>query len=225
MKIGMIKYLEATPTINFNNSALSQKAKDVTENANSDLEKSVRIFYFVRDKIKYNPYLFSDCKEDFRAARILLRGEGFCVHKAIVLTALARACGIPARLGFADIRNHIISGKLTLIHTGNIIPWHGFAELNINGNWVKATPAFDIEMCENNGVIPVEFNGIDDAVFHLKNREGKLHIEYIRYRDTYADMPFDEFRACYISYFGSEYYDKFKKFKKRNKICEINGGG
>ena len=210
----MKKYLAATPTINFNNSAVSQKAKDVTEGADSNLEKSVWLFYFVRDKIRYNPYLFSDCREDFKADQILLKGEGFCIHKAILLIALARACGIPARLGFADIRNHILSGKLTSIHTSDIIPWHGFAELNINGNWVKATPAFDIEMCKNNKIIPVEFNGINDAIFHLKNREGKLHIEYIRYQGTYADMPFDEFRACYISYFGTKYYDKFKKLKE-----------
>ena len=164
----------------------------LAEKRSSQTEKAKELFYFARDRIKYNPYLAFCPLEDYRASETLQRAEGFCIQKAVVLTALARAIGIPARLGFADIKNHLASKEFIDWLGTNISFHHGYSELYLNKKWVKATPAFNIEMCKKFDIEPVEFDGVRDAVFHERNKNGELHIEYIKYHGTFADLPFEE---------------------------------
>ena len=126
------------------------------------------------------------------------------MQKAALLVALARAIGVPARLGFAEIRNHIVPEKLKRWFGGDVFPWHGYAELYIDGRWVKATPAFDLKMCQKNRLVPVEFDGRNDAPFPSHNLDGKPHIEYLLQRGHYADVPVEEIRKATIEIFGVE---------------------
>ncbi|MFP3974725.1 MAG: transglutaminase-like domain-containing protein [Chloroflexota bacterium] len=178
--------LQPTPIIDSDNPAVQQKANSLTRGQESIPEKARSLFYLVRDQIRYNPYspFFP-----LQASATLERGEGFCIQKAILLTALARASGIPARLGFADIRNHIMPEKLLKIMGTNVFTYHGFTEFLIDEKWIKATPAFDLQMCQNNGIIPVEFDGLNHAIFHQYTEEGTLHIEYVRQHGSYEDVP------------------------------------
>lgn len=146
----------------------------------------------MRDKIKYNVYAPKYPAENFRASEILSRGQGYCVQKAVLLVTLARAVGIPARLGFALIRNNLVPPKLYKIMGTNIFPWHGYAELYLQEKWVKATPTFDLKMCQKQGIIPVEFDGQNDARFNHYNQEGKLHIEYLMDRGPFDDVPLEQ---------------------------------
>ena len=82
--------------------------------------------------------------------------------------------------------------KLAEVMGTNIFPWHGYAGLYLEGKWVKATPAFDLEMCQKGRIIPVEFDGKNDALFHLYNQDGKLHIEYLLDRGYFDDPPLEE---------------------------------
>lgn len=188
----MDSYLLPTPSIDCDHPDVKGKADELVKDISEDIEKAKRLFMFIRDNVKYNPYTPRSAADHFRASVTLARKEGFCIQKAIALAALSRASGIPSRLGFAIIRNHQIPDKLAHMLTTNEIPDHGYAELFLNGKWVKATPAFDITMCEKNGIIPVEFDGINDAVFHSHTRDGRLHIEYVSYRGYYDDAPFAE---------------------------------
>jgi len=190
-------YLKPTFVIDSNSEVIREKVTSLTERCSSQKEKAKELFYFVRDGIKYNPYLALCSFEDYRASRTLLRGEGFCIQKAVVLAAVARAVGIPARLGFADIRNHLAPKELVELMGTNVFFYHGYAELWLDNRWVKATPAFNIEMCDKFGIKPVEFDGSGDAVFHERNRKGELHIEYLRYHGTFADLPFEEIRRVF----------------------------
>ena len=156
-------YLRSTPTIDSETKSIQEKAHSLTEGQGETAEKAKSLFYFVRDKIRYNPYATFYPLE---ASAILKRRHGFCIQKAILLAALARAAGIPSRLGFATIRNRQLPAKLEKIFGTNVIVWHGFAELNINGEWIKATPAFDLRMCRENGITPVEFDGKNHGMFH-----------------------------------------------------------
>jgi len=185
-------YLKPTFVIDSNSEVIREKVTSLTERCSSQKDKAKELFYFVRDGIKYNPYLALCSFEDYRASRTLLRGEGFCIQKAVVLAAVARAVGIPARLGFADIRNHLAPKELVELMGTNVFFYHGYAELWLDNRWVKATPAFNIEMCDKFGIKPVEFDGSGDAVFHERNRRGELHIEYLKYHGTFADLPFEE---------------------------------
>jgi hypothetical protein len=96
----------------------------------------------------------------------------------------------------------------------NVIPAHGFVEFHLDGKWVTATPAFDIKMCEKYGIIPVEFDGEKDAKFHSHTRDGKLHIEYIYDRGTYADVPVEEIKEWVVG----ELKPEGKKVVLGNKI-------
>jgi transglutaminase-like putative cysteine protease len=185
----MEKYLQSTFFIDCDNSLIKEKSQQLTEGRRQDVAKAKSLFYFVRDEIRYNPYLPKHLREDFQASNVLSTGEGYCVQKAVLLVALARAAGIPSRLGFAMIRNNLMPHKLYQVMKTSIFPWHGYAELYLKGKWVKATPAFDLKMCEENNIVPVEFDGQSDAKFHLYDREGKLHIEYLMDRGLFDDVP------------------------------------
>lgn len=140
--------------------------------------------------------------ESYRASRTLQREEGFCVEKAAVLAALARAVGIPARLHFADIRKYLASSRLLEIMGTNLFSYHGYTELYIDGKWVKATPAFDLKMCEEHRIIPVEFNGRHDALLHSRNSDGKLHIEYVQDHGHTPDVPVEEILGAWMQHYG-----------------------
>jgi transglutaminase-like putative cysteine protease len=185
-------YLKPTLVIDSSSEVVQKRAAWLTEKCSFQEEKAKELFYFVRDKIKSNPYLALCPFEDYRASETLGRGEGFCIQKAVVLTALARAVGIPSRLGFADIRNHLAPMELVKLMGTNVFYYHGYSELWLINKWVKATPAFNIEMCDKFDIKPVEFDGVRDAVFHKRNKKGQLQIEYIRYHRAFADLPFEE---------------------------------
>jgi len=155
-----------------------------------------RLFYFVRDRIKYSVstgFTFSTGFpniEDYKASQTLMRGNGTCVQKAVLLAAMARAAEIPSRLCFAHIRNHLLSREILEVLNTNVVI-HGYAELYIEGSWVKVTPTFDADLCEKRGYIPVDFDGVNDATFHRYDRKGRLHIEYLKHYGCSSDLPFD----------------------------------
>ena len=189
----MERYLGCSETIDCDEESIKAKARELTEGLPTAIEKAAALFYFVRDSIKFNPYSPGELLEYNKASVVLERGYGFCYQKAIVLAAMSRAAGIPARLGFADIRNHKLSEKFREKMFGNnILVYHGWAELYIDGKWVRATPAYDLEMCRENGFIPVEFDGSSDARLHVYAEDGSLHIEYIREHSHYDDLPWAE---------------------------------
>ena len=188
----MDEYLKCTYAVDCDSESIRQQAHELTAGVDTAAEKAVALFYFVRDGIRYNPYVPMFTLEDNRASTTLGRGEGYCVQKAVLLAALARAAGIPARLGFADIRNHILPRKMAQIMKGeNLFVYHGYVSLYIDGRWVKATPAFDIEMCRRQRIVPVDFDGASDAQFHTHNRDGRLHIEYVRDHGYSDDLPWE----------------------------------
>jgi hypothetical protein len=74
----------------------------------------------------------------------------------------------------------------------DIFYWHGYADIYLSGKWVKATPAFNIELCEKFRLLPLEFDGLRDSLYHPFDAEGRRHMEYVTLRGTYAELPLDE---------------------------------
>ena len=207
----MKRYLRPTPTFDCDNESIKGKAQDLSAGQEKVADKAKSLFYFVRDEIKYNIYVLSDLPEYYRASRVLEVGEGFCIQKAVLLATLARAVGIPARLHLAAIRNHLMPDKLKELMGTNLFPSHGYAELYIEGKWVKATPAFDLKMCQKNRISPVEFDGKNDAMFHSHNLDGKLHIEYIQDRGHFDDLPFDTITNLRIQALGADIFQRLRQ--------------
>jgi transglutaminase-like putative cysteine protease len=210
-------YLRPSPTIDSDNDSIKQKAVALTKSEQTAADKAKRLFYWVRDIIKYNPLVPLEIFEDYRASKTLKRGEGFCVEKAAVLAALARAVGIPARLHLADIRNHLVSDRLREVMGTNLFSYHGYTELYINGTWVKATPAFDLKMCQANRIVPVEFDGKNDAIFHSHNLDGQLHIEYVADHGCRVDVPVDEIIAAWEQHYGLKAQERLNRFIQAEK--------
>jgi len=132
----------------------------------------------------------------FLASTIASMSAAFCVQKAILMTAACRAQGIPCRLGFADVRNHLASPKLLEQMGTDLFVFHGYCQLSLDGRWVKATPTFNRELCERFGVKPLEFDGTADALFHEFDQRGRRHMEYVRYHGVFADLPFERMVAA-----------------------------
>jgi transglutaminase-like putative cysteine protease len=187
-----VSYLAPTEYIESDLPEVAAFARRAVGRASSDRARAVRLYYAVRDGFRYDPWAFGLDPEIFRASTTLASGTGFCIPKAILLAAAARALGIPSRLAFADVRNHLASKRLLAVMRTNLFAFHGLAELELEGRWVKATPAFDLALCEQFGVLPLEFDGRADSILHPFDQTGKLHMEYVVDRGSFADLPLAE---------------------------------
>jgi transglutaminase-like putative cysteine protease len=158
-------------------------------------ERAVALALAVRDGFRYDPYQIDLTAAGMCASSVLARGHGWCVTKAVLLAAAARAAGIPARLGFADVRNHLSTERMRRLMQTDVFHWHGYAELWLDDSWRKATPAFNIELCKRFGLVPLDFNGVDDSIYHAFDQAGHRHMEYVLQRGSYDDLPLDALRA------------------------------
>lgn len=152
-------------------------------------DAAVRLYYAVRDDVLYDPYRPFDDLETYRASAVLAEKRGYCVGKAALLAAAARIIGIPSRIGFADVRNHLATPRLLALIGTDLFIYHGITELWLDDRWVKATPTFNRTLCDKFHIHPLEFDGQHDAVLHPYDRAGRQHMEYVRQRGTYADVP------------------------------------
>lgn len=184
-------YLGPTYFLDHDAPGVADHAERVCAGIEGDREKAVALYYDVRDGIRYDAYRVEFTRPSFRASQTLANGFSFCVPKAALLAALARSVGIPARLGYGDVRNHLTTEKLRARMKTDIFTFHGYTELWIDGRWVKATPAFNKELCEKFGVLPLEFDGREDSLFQPFKPDGGRHMEYLRDRGTFPDIPFD----------------------------------
>lgn len=197
------KYLSPTTIIDSDNNAIVDHAMAAVKDTASDpVSKAVKLYYAVRDEIWYDPYLPFYRPEHYRASNVLEKGRAFCVGKATLLCALGRVCAIPSRIGFATVRNHLATKQLLKFLGSDLFVFHGFTEFYLDGKWVKATPAFNIELCRKHKVIPLEFNGREDSIFHPYNVEKKQFMEYVDDHGTYADIPVDEIVVGWKKIYG-----------------------
>lgn len=197
----MKELLKPTSYIDSDNADICRFALEAGGTSGSKKEQAVRLYYAVRDGFAYNPYCLTLNKIHYKASYVLERKEGFCIQKAILLAAAARALGIPSRLGFANVRNHLATKKLLKLMKTDLFVFHGYTTLFLDRKWVKATPAFNIKLCERFGTKPLEFDGNTDSVFHPYDSSGKRHMEYVHDYGLFDDFPFeqmlDEFEKYY----------------------------
>ena len=194
-------YTEAGEFINSGDADVQEFAQKVTGGFGDDVVRAVKLYYAVRDEILYDPYYAGAARRYFRASDCVRAKRGFCIPKAALLAAAARSVGIPARVAYADVRNHLSTKKLIDLMGCDIFIWHSFTELYLEGRWVKATPAFNLSLCQRFGVHPLEFDGRNDSLFHEFDQAGRKHMEYVRERGNYPDVPYEliiaDFRETY----------------------------
>ena len=216
MKEEVEKYLLPTPTIDSDNPQVTAFALEVTQGARDPVEKAVKAFYAVRDRIWYDPYTPFYKPNHYKASEVLKRKRAFCIPKAVLLCTLGRALGIPSRLCFFDVRNHLATKQLIEFLGGtDVFVFHGVTEFFLEGRWVKATPAFNRELCQLHNVPPVEFNGHKDAIFQAFNLDRRQFMEYLRFRGTYADLPLEEILEAFEQQYGKERVRRWIEYFER----------
>jgi transglutaminase-like putative cysteine protease len=207
----MNPFLQATAAIDSDHPRIRELASEVIQGTEDVHEQAQRLFIFVRDTIRYNPYSPFFLMEHYKATTTLRRGRGYCVQKSIVLVALARAAQIPARLVFADIRNYLAPKKLTEAMGTNLFVFHGYVEWLLGDRWVRVAPSFDKELCREQGYPLVEFNGSDDAIFPPSDASGRRFVKYMRHHGTFADVPLDLIVQTWERAYGGERVERWKK--------------
>lgn len=190
-------YLAPSTYVDSDAPSVVEFARQVTRGQADPVARAVALYYAVRDDVAYTAYCDFRSEETYRASGCLARGAGFCVGKASLLAASARAAGIPARVGFADVINHLTSPRLRKLMTTDVFYFHGYAEMLLDGAWVKATAVFDRALCERVGILPLEFDGRSDALFHPFDAKGRQHMEYVRDRGPMLDVPVAEIMATF----------------------------
>lgn len=186
--------LQPTAVIDSDHPAVAAFAREHARGTN-DRERAVSLYYAVRDGFRYDPYRVDLSVPGMRASTVLAVGYGWCNPKAALLAAAARASGIPARVGYADVRNHLSTERMRQAMKTDLFLWHGYTELWIDGAWRKATPAFNLSLCERFGLLPLEFNGHDDSIYHPFDRQGNRHMEYVHQRGAFDDVPLQQIVA------------------------------
>lgn len=196
-------FLESTFFLDWESESVQLFTASAVGDATEPLDVAARIFAAVRDRVWYDPYSVSDDPVHYRASHVATARSAYCVPKAVLLTAVARAAGIPSRLGFCDVRNHLQTYALRQRMGGtDLFVYHGYSELLLDGRWVKATPAFNRELCARFGVEPIDFDGRSDALLHQHSADGAQHMDYVRDRGWFADLPLPEILAALRSHYG-----------------------
>jgi transglutaminase-like putative cysteine protease len=162
-------------------------------------ERAVSLYLAVRDGFRYDPYRVDMTPAGLRASTVLANGYGWCVPKAVLLAAACRCVGIPARLGYADVRNHLSTERMREVLKTDLFIWHGYTDIQIEGRWLKATPAFNLQLCERFGLLPLEFDGTADSIYHPYDRAGNRHMEYVRQRGSFDDLPLAQMLADFAA--------------------------
>lgn len=194
-------YLTPTWFVDSEHTAIGDYAQRAIAGATDDRQRAIRLFYAVRDDIRYSAYGIRLDRDSFRASHTLEQGFGWCVTKSCLLAAAARSVGLPCRLGFADVRNHMATEKLRQWMTTDVFYFHGYNEFWLDGRWVKATAAFNRSLCDKARLRPLEFDGRNDSLYHPFDLEGRRHMEYLHDRGPHFDLPYDDilaqFRVAY----------------------------
>lgn len=202
--------LQPTKFLDYDHAAVANFVRDHCAADAAVKDRAVQLYYAVRDAIRYDPYDVPSSPDGFKASSVVRKGSGYCVAKAVLLAAALRSCAIPARLGFADVTNHLSSPKLNRLMGCNLFIYHGYTEMYLDRRWVKATPAFNKSLCSRFHVQPLEFSGDHDSLFHPYDAKGRKHMEYVRDHGSFADLPCERI----ISAYRKQYPGMFERLRE-----------
>jgi len=211
------EYLQNTRFLDFDSPAVRDFARQVAGAETSDIGRAIKLFYAVRDGVRYDPFSMRLDPAIYVASHVLAAKAAYCIPKAILLAAAARSLGIPCAIGLSDVVNHLTTEKLKALMGGTTyFMHHGYAVIYLEGQWVKAAPAFNIELCTRFGVLPTEFDGRSDAIFQPYDAQDRRHMEYVKDHGCWSEFPYDkveaDFRAFYPvnTFAGADAGEKFE---------------
>lgn len=155
-------------------------------------DRAVALYRAVRDGVRYEVYGADLSRTGLTASAVLRRGAGMCLHKSVLYAAALRAAGIPSRLVLTDVRNHLASDRLRALVGGDVFRYHCLTAVHLGGRWLKATPVFNKLLCRLYRMDPLDFDGTEDSMYHPFDRDGRRHMEFLRFHGEFDDLPYDE---------------------------------
>lgn len=200
-------YLSETDVLKWHNPRVQNFIQQAITDAPDPITQAVRLYTAVRDEIWYDPYSPFYLPEHYTPEFVIARGRGFCISKAALLCAVGRAVNIPCRLGFATVRNHLATRQLLEFIGTDLFVWHCYVELYLDGRWIKATPAFNRQLCQRHHVLPLEFDGRQDAMFQSYNLKQERFMEYVEHHGIYTDVPVNQIVQAWRTTYGAERVD------------------
>ncbi len=197
----MKEYTYATKFLDFDHEVIQSFIETHTDSSMSNSEKAVSIYTAVRDGWRYTARILFFKEEAWVASNIMLRDEGHCLDKSIILTACLRGAGIPARMHLAKVKNHIAAEHfMEKFGTDELTP-HGMVDVYLNNRWIKISPAFNKGLCQKLNVDPLDFDGAHDSIFQQYDRAGGQFMEYLEDYGDFEDVPlkfiYNNFREHY----------------------------
>ncbi|SDX15501.1 transglutaminase-like domain-containing protein [Flavobacterium degerlachei] len=204
----MKQYTEETFHFDLSNEKIQNAVTFLnSEGPLTEKEFAVKAYLYVRDNWPYYPYRFSLINEDWRASELIAHKRGHCIDKVVILIAILRAVHIPARLGLAKVKNHIAVDQIVEKFGSDVLVPHGYIEMYLDSKWIKATPAFNKELCELLNVHPLEFDGETDSVFQEFDKNGNQ--EFMQYLQDYG--TFNEVPLPFMFQLMKEHYPKINE--------------
>ncbi len=165
-----LHFLQPTDFCDANHPQISRAVQNIIRGTTHKNEQARRVFYWVRDSIKYELGLSQD-----RASETLRKGVGSCSNKANLFVAMMRNLNVPAGfhtlfvrgkdyLGvFATPRFHLFMADKSL---------HAFCSVFLQDRWLRVDPSDDIRL--SNGIqhlcsqaTTVDFDGQNEALMQL----------------------------------------------------------
>jgi hypothetical protein len=211
------EYLRPTEFFDHDHAAVADFADAAVEGVSSDVEKSVKLFYAIRDSIRYDPYQMQATAEHYKASYAVTHESSYCIPKANLLVACARRVGIPAAIGLSDVTNHMCTERLQkVIGDTDLFPHHGYAAMLLHGEWIKAAPAFNIQLCDKFDVTPTEFDGRHDALLQQFNKHGQKHMEYVRDNGIWSDFPYERVLNDFVEFYPTSIFEDLARERALN---------
>lgn len=207
---GIDLYLYPTYFIDCNHEDVIAYAKNIVGDEQDKKQQAIKLYLAIRDGFRYNPYNINLKHSELKASTLLNRTSksGYCTEKACLLAACLRVVGIPSRMCFFDVRNHIGVEKFIQLTKTDVLAFHACTDVYLDGNWVKATPAFNKELCDKLGVAVLEFDGETDSIFQQFDKTGgHQFMEYLHDYGTFHDIPHDMFVAQMKKHYGHFFED------------------
>lgn len=180
-------YLAETEYINYSHPDIQSLINQLKGTSTKD--KVLELYYKIRDDIHYDPYTFAHGIKSLKASYAASNSRAYCIPKSALMVACCRAIGVPAKLGLADVKNHLSSPKLLAWLQTDLFVMHAYCELFLNNKWVKCTPVFNKVLCDKFGITPLEFDTENNSIFHQFTESGHQHMEYVTDHGTFADLP------------------------------------
>ena len=179
--------LAATAHVDSDHPALRARSRRTTRAA-TQREQAVALYYAVRDGFRYDPYPRRPRERGHAREQRAGAGGGWCVTKAALLAAAARAAGIP-RAGLRRRAQPPVHRAHARDHAHRRLHLARLRRAVAGRRVAQGDSAFNLGLCERFGLLPLEFDGQSDSIYHPFDRSGQRHMEYLRERGSFRDLP------------------------------------